>query len=156
MPFLAYSGPENGSPRSLGYFLGVKIVWKMSLITCKDHHRGLWPNTVNSGLVFDHFFAKNVIFWPIFPVFSRKMTFFGLFWRGIGSKGVPRPSWWANVGWELLYYQYQIMRRGKEWFPTKFVDRNSPKPLFWAILGLSARFSAQNATLSIYSGLYNH
>ena len=66
VPFSAYSGAENGGPKSLGYFLGVKIVWKMSLITCKDHHRGFWPNTVNSGLVFDHF--------------SRKMPFFDLFW----------------------------------------------------------------------------
>ena len=182
------------------YFSGVKIVWKMSLTTCNDHHRSFWPNTVNSGLVFDHFSRKIPLFdvfgpandgprtyycflWVdivyklylstvddhhrrfrpskvnsehILPVFSLKMTFFGLFWPGIGPKGVPRPSWWPNVGWELLYYQYQTMRCGKEWFPTKFVDRNSPKPLFWAILGLPARFSARNATLSVYSGLYNH
>ena len=155
MFFLAYSGPGNGGPRSLSYFLGVKIVWKMSLTTCNDHHRSFWPHTVNSGLVFDNFSRKIPLFdlfWPskwrpknlllffmgwyrleistevfgqvrwtqsiLSPFFfSLKMTLLGLFWPRIGPKGVPRPSWWPNVGWELFYYQYQTMRYGKEWFP---------------------------------------
>ena len=44
--FLASFGLENGGPRSLGYFLGVKHVRKMSLTTCNDHHISFWPESV--------------------------------------------------------------------------------------------------------------
>ena len=142
IPFLDLFWPGKWRPKVVRLFLGVKIVFKLYLSTVNDHHISFWPSKVNS----EH----------IFPVFSLKMAFFGLFWPGIGPKGVPRPSRWSNVGWELLYYQYLTMRCGKEWFPTKFVDRNSPKPLFWAFLGRPARFLARNVTLSIYSGPTNH
>ena len=65
-PFLAFSSPEFGGPRSIGYFLGVDIVCKLYLLPCNDYQMSFWPYAMNLE--------------PIFLHFSLKMPYFSLIW----------------------------------------------------------------------------